>query len=350
MGYKHVKELNGSESMKIRMEHGAGGSEMEKLLNNLVLNNLTLNGFPNEIGLKDLDDGAVIPLKNDKLVLTVDSHTVDPIFFPGGNIGKLAISGTINDLAVMGSKPLALSNAMVIQEGFESKDLEKILSTMGKVSNETNVPIITGDTKVTDQEVGIIVTTAGIGLAEKKVIPDNNIKRGDKIIVSGPIGQHGLSIMSEREGLKFESTIKSDVNPVWNLVRKSLKYSESIHAMKDPTRGGVSNALNEMVQDSNFGILIKENEIPVNKDVKVAGEMLGINPMEVACEGRVLMSVDPKKSESILNEIKTTRIGSEAKVIGEVIQDHKGKVVLETEIGGKRYLERPTGDPVPRVC
>lgn len=342
--------MNGSENMKIKMEHGAGGSEMEELLKDTVLKNLTLNGFENEIGLQDLDDGAVIPLKNEKLVFTVDSHTVDPIFFPGGDIGKLAVSGTINDLSVMGSRPLALSNAMVIEEGFDSENLNKILSSMGEVSRENNVPIITGDTKVTDQNVGIIITTAGIGLAEGKVIADNDLSQGDKIIVSGSVGQHGLSIMSKREGLEFKSTIKSDVNPVWDIVNEALNYNDAIHAMKDPTRGGVANALNEMVTGSEHGMLIWENSIPIEEDVKVAGEMLGISPLEVACEGRVIMVVDSEKTKSILKKIKKTKLGRNAKVIGEVTDNYQEKVVLKTEIGGKRYLERPTGDPVPRVC
>ncbi len=337
--------------MKIKMEHGAGGSEMENLLKDMILDNLTLTGFENEIGLEELDDGAVIPLDDKKLVLTIDSHTVDPLFFPGGNIGDLAVSGTINDLAVMGSRPLALSNAMVIEEGYESDDLEKIVSSMGKLSRETKIPIITGDTKVTDKpEAELIITTAGIGLAENKVISDNGIKKGDKIIVSGPIGQHGLSILSEREGLEFETTIESDVNPVWKVVKEGLNFSEAVHAMKDPTRGGLANSLNEMASGSGLGILIEEDLIPVNSDVRTAGEMLGIDPLEVACEGRVVMSVSPDKADMILEKMKDTEMGSNAVIIGEVLDEFPDKVVLETDVGGKRYLDRPTGDPVPRVC
>lgn len=337
--------------MKIKMEHGAGGSEMENLLKDMILDNLTLTGFENEIGLEELDDGAVIPLDDKKLVLTIDSHTVDPLFFPGGNIGDLAVSGTINDLAVMGSRPLALSNAMVIEEGYESDDLEKIVSSMGELSRETKVPIITGDTKVTDKsKIELIITTAGIGLVENKVISDNGIKKGDKIIVSGPIGQHGLSILSEREGLEFETTIESDVSPVWEVVQEALNFSEAVHAMKDPTRGGLANSLNEMASGSGFGILIEEDLIPVNSDVRTAGEMLGIDPLEVACEGRVVMSVSPGKADMVLEKMKDTEMGENAVIIGEVLDEFPDKVVLETDVGGRRYLDRPTGDPVPRVC
>ncbi len=331
----------------IKMEHGAGGELMEKLINEAILQKLD-NCSAGGISLKDLDDGGSVPLKEEELVLTTDSHVVKPLFFPGGDIGKLAVSGTVNDLCVMGAEPLALTNSLVIGEGFDVEKIEEIIDSMNETSKKADVPIITGDTKVMEKNElnGVIINTAGVGIA-KKPIRDKDLSEGDKLLINGPIGNHGLAIMSFREGFNFKSSLKSDVKPLNDLISSCLDIG-GIKAMKDPTRGGLSNALNEMAKKSNMGVLIEEDKIPIEDEVKSAGEILGIDPLEVANEGKVVMSAEKGKAKELLNEMK--KHDDRARIIGEVIGKEKGKVVLETEIGGKRFVEPPVGDPVPRVC
>ncbi|MFA4701350.1 hydrogenase expression/formation protein HypE [Pyrococcus kukulkanii] len=336
--------------MKIKLEHGAGGELMEELIRNIILKNIKLNSAGG-IGLEALDDGATIPLEDRHLVFTIDGHTVKPLFFPGGDIGRLAVSGTVNDLAVMGAKPLALASSLIIGEGFDGADLERILRSMNDTAEEVPVPIVTGDTKVVEDEIGIFVITAGIGIAERP-ISDAGARVGDAVLVSGTIGDHGIALMSHREGISFETELKSDVAPIWDVVEAVAKAIgwENIHAMKDPTRGGLSNALNEMARKANVGILVRESDIPIRPEVKAASEMLGISPYEVANEGKVVMIVAKEYAEEALEAMRKTEKGKNAAIIGEVIKDYPGKVILETGIGGKRFMEPPIGDPVPRVC
>lgn len=336
--------------MRIKLEHGAGGEVMEELLREVVLKNLTLKSAGG-IGLDALDDGATIPLGEGHLVFTIDGHTVKPLFFPGGDIGRLAVSGTVNDLAVMGARPLALANSMIIGEGFDGDDLERILRSMDETAREVPVPIVTGDTKVVEDGIGIFVVTAGIGLAERPV-SDAGAKVGDVVLVSGTIGDHGIALMSHREGIAFETELESDVGPVWEVVEavgKAIGW-ENVHAMKDPTRGGLSNALNEMAEKANVGILIRETDVPIRPEVRAASDMLGISPFDVANEGKVVMIVPREYAEDALRAMRSTHRGKDAAVIGEVIGEYRGKVLVETGIGGKRFLEPPAGDPVPRVC
>lgn len=336
--------------MRIKLEHGAGGEIMEELIRDVILKNLTLTSAGG-IGLEALDDGASIPFGDKHLVFTIDGHTVKPLFFPGGDIGRLAISGTVNDLSVMGAKPLALANAMIIGEGFEGESFERILKSMDETAREVPVSIITGDTKVVEDKIGIFVITAGIGMAEMPV-SDAGARVGDAVLVSGTLGDHGIAIMSHREGIAFETELKSDVAPIWdvvNAVAGAIGW-ENIHAMKDPTRGGLSNALNEMANKANVGILVREGDIPVKPEVKAASDMLGISPYDVANEGKVVMIVSREHAEDALNAMRRTKHGRDAAIIGEVIEEYRGKVILETGIGGKRFLEPPVGDPVPRVC
>lgn len=336
--------------MRIKLEHGAGGEIMEELLRDVILKNLTLTSAGG-IGLEALDDGASIPFGDKHLVFTIDGHTVKPLFFPGGDIGRLAISGTVNDLSVMGAKPLALANAMIIGEGFEGESFERILKSMDETAREVPVSIITGDTKVVEDKIGIFVITAGIGMAEMPV-SDAGARVGDAVLVSGTLGDHGIAIMSHREGIAFETELKSDVAPIWdvvNAVAGAIGW-ENIHAMKDPTRGGLSNALNEMANKANVGILVREGDIPVKPEVKAASDMLGISPYDVANEGKVVMIVSREHAEDALNAMRRAKHGRDAAIIGEVIEEYRGKVILETGIGGKRFLEPPVGDPVPRVC
>lgn len=336
--------------MRIKLEYGAGGELMGEFIRDVILKNIGLKSLGG-IGLEALDDGATIPFEDKHIVFTIDGHTVKPLFFPGGDVGRLAVSGTVNDLAVMGAKPLALANSMIIQEGFGMEEFERILKSMDETSKEVPVSIVTGDTKVVEDKIGIFVITAGIGIAEKP-ISDNGAKVGDVILVSGTVGDHGIAIMSHREGISFETELKSDVAPIWEVVESVAKAIgwENIHAMKDPTRGGLSNALNEMARKADVGFLVRESDIPIKPEVKAASDMLGISPFEVANEGKVVMVVNKEYAEEALEAIRRTRYGKEAAIIGEVIEDYKGKVVLETGIGGKRFLEPPIGDPVPRVC
>ncbi len=335
---------------KITLEHGAGGEIMEELLRDVILKTLTLKSAGG-IGLDALDDGATIPLGDKHIVFTIDGHTVKPLFFPGGDIGRLAISGTVNDLAVMGAKPLALANSMIIGEGLDMEILERVLRSMDETAKEVPVPIVTGDTKVVEDSIEMFVITAGIGVADRPV-RDAGAKVGDMVLVSGSIGDHGIALMSHREGIAFETELKSDVTPIWEVVEAVAKTIgwEKIHAMKDPTRAGLSNALNEIARKSNVGILVREDSIPVKPEVRAASEMLGISPYDVANEGKVVMVVAKEYADVALEAMRKTEKGRDASIIGEVIGEYRGKVLLETGIGGKRFMEPPAGDPVPRIC
>ncbi|HEC82433.1 MAG TPA: hydrogenase expression/formation protein HypE [Thermoplasmatales archaeon] len=341
---------------RIQLSHGAGGKAMNHLIKEFILKN-----FKNEraeVPLHALDDSAVI----NGVVFTTDSHTVQPIFFPGGDIGKLAVAGTINDISAMGAKPIALSSAMVIEEGFLLDNFEKIVKSMADVANEAGVEIITGDTKVVEYGgiKDIVVTTSAIGIESewmeknfeiagrrKNWLVDSSLKPGDKIIINGSIAEHGLAIISKREGYGFEGDIKSDVAPLNSLVEEALKEGGIISA-KDATRGGIANALNEMAEKSRVGILIHEEKIPLNEAVISACEMLGLDPLSIGNEGKMIFGVIPEKAEDVLKRIKKHRYGKDAEIIGEVVE---GKhVVMETSVGGKRIIDAPVGDPIPRIC
>jgi len=325
--------------------HGAGGEVMGELLQ-------TLTKFKHNnaggIGLESLDDGAVIPFNGQNLVFTTDSHVVRPIFFPGGDIGRIAVCGTINDLAMMGGRPIALSCGMIIEEGFEIDDLAKIVASMDDALGEAGANLVTGDTKVMERGAldGITINTAGIGIA-KNVVRDNGLVPGDMIIVSGTLGDHGIAIMAHREGFDLGEQIKSDVAPLWGMVEKVLETG-TIHAMKDPTRGGFASTINEMARKSNVGIRIKEEKLPIRKSVRSAAGMLGIDPLEVANEGKVVMGVPPSSVDAILDALHMHKYGKDAAVVGTVIKG--AHVIMETTIGGERFIEPPLGDPVPRVC
>lgn len=346
---------------RITMTHGAGGTVMHQLVKNYVLKHL--GGSRAEVPLEALDDSAVI---ND-IVLKSDSHAVKPLFFPGGDIGRLAVAGTVNDIAVMGAEPLALTSGFVLEEGLPITDLERILESMAKTCREAGVHIITGDTKVVEKGGlgGCVINTSGIGKRndalernivevkkhrsfDKRWILDSNLRPGDKIIVSGTLGDHGLAVLSAQEGYSFGSQIVSDVTPLNKLIMRLLNVG-GIVAMKDPTRGGLSNSLNEWSEKSKVGILVHEERIPIRGDVRAACEMLGIDPLEIGNEGKVLIGVVPQKAEEMLAVLKATEEGKDAQIIGEATGDFS-EVVLETVVGGKRILAPPIGDPVPRIC
>jgi len=348
------------------MLHGAGGTVMHNLVKNYILKyfgGTESAGF--EVPLEALDDAAVV----DDIVLKSDSHAVKPIFFPGGDIGRLAVSGTVNDIAVLGAEPYALACGFILEEGLPLTDFERILASMQQTCREANVGIVTGDTKVVEKGSlgGCVINVSGIGrrteALEKNLavvkrfrgdfkarwILDSNLKPGDKIILSGTIGDHGLAVLSAQEGLSFGGEIKSDVKPLNCLIQRLLRDVGGIVAMKDPTRGGLADALNEFSQKSKVGIIIHEEKIPIRDGVRAACEMLGLDPLEVGNEGKIVIGVVKEKAEEILNFLKATEEGREAEIIGEATKDFSG-VAMQTVVGGKRIIARPLGDPVPRIC
>ncbi len=354
----------------IKMEHGAGGEGMRELLK-LVLRyfNFNFNGEKGnnrvkvEVPLEALDDSAVV----DNIVFTTDSHTVKPLFFPGGDIGTLAIAGTVNDIAVMGAEPLCLSAAFVIEEGFAFSDFERILDSMKRTCEEAEVPVVTGDTKVVERGAveKIVLNTSAMGrrteALEKNLeevrkyresvgnwLLDSNLRDGDKIIVSGYIGDHGVALLSFREGFGFDTELKSDITPLNGLIYEVLEVG-GVVAMKDPTRGGLANSLNEFSEKSKIGIQIEEERIPIRESVRNACEMLGIDPLEVGNEGKVVMGVVKERAEDVFNALKGTEKGKDAEIIGSVTKKVRG-VVMKTRVGGRRIVEPPIGDPVPRIC
>jgi hydrogenase expression/formation protein HypE len=318
-----------------------------------------------EVSLEALDDAAVV----NGIAFKSDSHVVKPIFFPGGDIGRLAVSGTVNDLAVIGAEPFALSCGLILEEGLALADFERIVASMRETCIEAGVYIVTGDTKVVEKGSlgGCIINTSGMGRRsnaleknievvknfrggfKKRWVLDSNLGEGDKIILSGTIGDHGLAVLSAQEGLSFGSGIKSDVKPLNRLIQRLLGEVGGIVTMKDPTRGGLADALNEFSEKSHVGILVHEDRIPIRGDVRSACEMLGLDPLEVGNEGKVIIGVVREKAEELLELLKTTEEGKDAEIIGEATGSFTG-VAMQTVVGGKRIIVRPVGDPVPRIC
>ena len=348
---------------KIKLAQGAGGETMDKLIKQKILKYFEKASDSAEIPLSMLDDSAVI----DDIVFSTDSHTVSPIIFPGGDLGSLAVAGTINDVSVMGAKPIALSAGFIIEEGFSAETFEMILKSMSQVANSAGVPIVTGDTKVVEKGAiqEFMINTSGIGkrtpLLDKNIeivkkyrnfdqswLLDSNLKSGDKIILSGNIGEHGIALMSFREGYGFDTEIKSDIAPINGLMEKALGVGGIVSA-KDPTRGGLANTVNEFSEKSKVGIILEEDNIPIPRGVRSACDMLGIDPLEIGNEGKVVLGVIKKKADDILAEIRKHPLGKNAAIIGEATDAVKG-VVLKTTVGGKRNLHKPIGDPVPRIC
>jgi len=347
---------------KIKLAQGAGGEMMDSLIKEKILKYFAKKESA-EVSLSMLDDSAVI----DDIVFSTDSHTVSPIIFPGGDLGSLSVAGTINDVSVMGAKPIALSSGFIIEEGLPSDTFETIVKSMSEVARKADVPIVTGDTKVVEKGAiqEFMINTSGIGkrtaLLEKNIeivkkyrsfnqrwLLDSNLEKGDKIILSGNIGEHGIALMSFREGYGFETEIKSDVAPINGLMEKALSVGGVVSA-KDPTRGGLANTVNEFSEKSKVGIATYEDSIPIPKGVRAACDMLGIDPLEIGNEGKVVLGVVKEKADEVLEIIKKHPLGKNAAIIGEATDTIKG-VVLETTVGGKRNLHKPIGDPVPRIC
>ncbi|MGD6809423.1 MAG: hydrogenase expression/formation protein HypE [Candidatus Bathyarchaeia archaeon] len=354
-----------TENEKITMLHGAGGTVMHDLVKNHIVKNFGGLDLFADVPLEAMDDAAAIG----DLVFKSDSHAVKPIFFPGGDIGRLSISGTVNDISALGAEPYALASGFVLEEGLPMADLDRILESMRQTLIEAGVGIVTGDTKVVEKGSlgGCVMNVSGIGRRSaalesnlnivKKYSPnfssrwalDSNLTVGDKIILLGTIGDHGLAVLSAQQGLTFGSDIKSDVKPLNKVVQRVLGEVGGVVTMKDPTRGGLADALNEFTEKSKIGILIQEDKIPIRKDVVAACEMLGLDPLEVGNEGKMLFGVVPEKAEEVLAFLKQTGEGKDAQIIGEVTDAFKG-VAMQTVVGGKRIIARPVGDPVPRIC
>jgi len=334
-------------SGKIFLDHGGGGKVSHDLIKETFLPQFN-NPF-----LMELDDSAVFKLGNARLAFSTDSYVVDPIFFPGGNIGSLAIYGTVNDLAMRGARPLYLSVGFIIEEGFKLSDLERILSSMKDAANKSQVLVVTGDTKVVSRGNvdKLFINTSGIGIIESNInISGQNAQIGDKVSISGTIGDHGIAVLSQREGLELEYPLKSDSVPLNKLVFEMLEASSNIHALRDPTRGGIGTSLNEIAIQSHVGIRIFEETIPIGQEVMGACELLGLDPLYVANEGKLLDFVDPHDVYKVLDKMRANEHGTEAQVIGEVVTDHKGKVAMVTKIGGTRIVDMLTGDQLPRIC
>ena len=335
----------------ITLKHGAGGRAMRRLIEETLTSGLRAP-IQNVIGLAEMDDGAAVRIGDQWLVITTDSHVVQPYEFPGGDIGRLSIAGTVNDLAMMGAtEVLGLTCAVIIEEGFPKSELEKIQRSMHEACEEAGVSILTGDTKVMGRgEVdGIVINTTGIGLTHE-LVRDAGLKPGDRIIITGTVGDHGIALMAVRKGFGFDGELRSDVAPLRLLIERAMKASpRAITAMKDPTRGGVASALHEMAQKGNVGIVIDEPSIPLLPVVRAAAEMLGLDPLHIANEGKALIGVRPDCLEDVLFALRSHPLGVHAAVIGTCTSERAGQIVLDTGFG-RRLLAEPEGEPVPRIC
>jgi hydrogenase expression/formation protein HypE len=335
----------------ITMRHGAGGRAMRMLIEQTLaagFAELPVDG----IGIAAMDDGAALRVGDRWLIVTTDSHVIHPIFFPGGDIGRLAVAGTVNDLAMMGAtEPLGLTSAVIIEEGFRRADLERIQRSMLETCREVGVAIVTGDTKVMGRGEldGIVINTTGVALNDA-VIRDAGLHAGDRLLVTGSIGDHGIALMAKRHGLEFDADLCSDVAPINGLVRLALNaVPGAVTAMKDPTRGGVSSAVHEMAQKSGVGVVLHEPRIPVTPVVRAAAEMLGLDPLHIANEGKALLGVRADAVDRVLAALQSHPLGRDAAVVGECTADHPGRVVLDTGIG-RRLVAEPDGEPLPRIC
>lgn len=333
-------------SNRILLAHGSGGKLAHELIEKGFLPQLS-----NPL-LDKLDDSAVFDLSG-RLAFTTDSYVVNPIFFPGGDIGRLAVCGTVNDLSMTGAVPLYLSLALIIEEGLPQEDLICVITSVQQAAAEAGVQIVTGDTKVVNRGSAdrLFVNTAGVGIVPRGLeISGSKAQPGDKVIISGTIGDHGIAVLSQREGLSFSTELKSDCAPLNRLVAEMIEVSSRIHCLRDPTRGGLATTLNELAAQSKVGIRIEEERLPVREEVSAACEMLGLDPLYVANEGKLVAIVAPKDAEAILDRMRRNLYGRDAAIIGEVRQQNPGRVVMKTRLGASRIVDMLVGDPLPRIC
>lgn len=336
-----------SDYKEVVLAHGSGGKLSQRLLQSVVLPR-----FQNEL-LAPLHDGAIFDLDGSRIAFSTDSYVVSPIFFPGGDIGKLAVHGTVNDLAMCGARPQYLSVAFIVEEGLPMADFRRIIQSMQAAATEAGVRLVTGDTKVVDRGKAdkLFINTAGVGLVRAGVnIQPSRAQPGDKIIVNGPIAVHGIAIMSVREGLEFETEIESDTAPLNGLVESILDAYEDIHVLRDPTRGGITSALSEIAQAAKVGMLLDEARIPISEEVKGACEILGLDPLYVANEGKLLTILPAAKADRVLAAIRAHPLGQAAAIIGEVTANHAGYVLMKTRVGGIRVVDMLSGEQLPRIC
>ncbi|TAM82863.1 MAG: hydrogenase expression/formation protein HypE [Acidobacteria bacterium] len=332
---------------QIVLGHGSGGKLTQDLVEKLFLAN-----FSNDY-LDRLDDQAVLEVNGSRLAFTTDSFVVTPIFFPGGDIGHLAINGTVNDLAMSGATPRFIAAAFILEEGLVSEDLARVVQSMRQAAEEAGVLLVTGDTKVVDRGKGdqVFITTTGLGVLERPVkISADQARPGDRVLLSGTIGDHGMAIMSRREGLEFEGPIESDTAALHTLVAGMLDTSEQIHCLRDPTRGGVATILNEIAARSQVGMELEGRSVPVRESVKGACEILGLDPLYVANEGKLVAVVAPEVADAVLERMRSHPLGRHSCCIGQVVAAHPRRVLLKTEIGGTRVLDVMLGEPLPRIC
>ena len=332
---------------EIVLAHGSGGKLSHQLMEKMVLPQ-----FRNEL-LESLHDGAIFSIGGQRVAFSTDSYVVNPIFFPGGDIGKLAVYGTVNDLAMCGARPLYLSVGFILEEGTPMEDFWRVVQSMREAAANAGVMLVTGDTKVVDRGKAdkIFINTSGIGAIPEGInIAPSRAQPNDKIILSGAMAVHGIAIMSTREGLEFESEIASDTAPLNGLVETILAANKDVHVLRDPTRGGITSALTEIAQAAKVGMLLNEDAIPISEEVKGACEILGLDPLYVANEGKLLAITAASKADRVLAAMQSHPLGREAAIIGEVTDDHPGFVMMKTRVGGKRVVDMLSGEQLPRIC
>ena len=337
---------------RIALKYGAGGRAMRALIQEVFLEGTNIPGIPGEVPLSAMDDGAALRVGDRWLIVTTDSHVIHPVFFPGGDIGRLAVSGTVNDLAMMGATEVrALTCAVIIEEGFSRADLERIQRSIRGACAEAGATIVTGDTKVMGKgEIdGIVLNTTGIAFTDR-VVTDCALRPGDRLIITGTIGDHGMAVMAHRHELSIDERLRSDVAPINALIRAALDAApEAIVAMKDPTRGGLASALHEMAEKSGVGVLIEELAVPVTPEVRAASELLGIDPMHVANEGKAILGVRAEAADTVLRALRAHALGRNAAIVGTCTAERVGAVVLDTGFG-RRLVSELEGEPLPRIC
>ncbi len=331
----------------VEMVHGSGGRAMTQLIDQLFM-----TAFDNDL-LRQMNDQACFQSVAGRMVMSTDSHVITPLFFPGGDIGSLSVHGTINDVVMSGAKPTYLAAGFILEEGFPLSDLKRIVESMAKAAQEAQVPIVTGDTKVVEKGSGdgVFITTTGVGIVPDGInISSNKAQPGDKILVSGTLGDHGIAIMLLRENLSFHCALESDSASLHDLVAKMVATTPNLHVLRDPTRGGVATALNEIARQSDVGMMLYEDKLPILEPVNAACEFLGLDPLYVANEGKLIAICKPEDADQLLATMHTHPLAKNAAIIGEVIEDHHCFVQMETRFGGKRVVDWLSGEQLPRIC
>lgn len=331
----------------VEMAHGSGGRAMAQLIEQLFV-----AAFDNEF-LRQMNDQACFRSLNGRMVMSTDSHVITPLFFPGGDIGSLSVHGTINDVAMSGAKPCYLAASFILEEGFPLSDLKRIVDSMAQAAQAAGVLIVTGDTKVVEKGSGdgVFITTTGIGMVAEGInIASSNARPGDKILVSGTLGDHGIAILALRENLSFHTSIESDTAALHDLVAAMIAATPNIHVLRDPTRGGIASALNEIAVQSSVGMVLYESELPIREPVNAACEFLGLDPLYIANEGKLIAICAPHDAGKLLPAMQAHPLGKNAAIIGEVIEDTHCFVQMQTRFGGKRVVDWLSGEQLPRIC